>query len=498
MNLQLSSVFRRPPFHGQGIAALTACVVALVAGTASADDWRELFDGVSLQGWKAAENPQTWRVEDDCLVADGPRSHLFYVGNAGNHDFQNFELIAEYRTQVGCNSGVFFHTAFQESGWPKRGYEVQINDTYVAKGDYRELKRTGSLYGVRNVYDRFAGDGVWNKLRIKVAGRRIRVWVNDVPTVDYVEPDDAPRAESRSKRILSRGTVALQAHDPDSRIAFRRVAIRMISDKSSDEATTDPRVSGYGVSSEQMDRLASQNIPVIDYHVHLRGGMTVDKAVHRRCATGVNVGVLRNLGAGWPIETDEQLKSFLDSIGSKPVFVGLQVNDRDWMDRHSPQLLKRLDFVLADTMIMPMPTEDSPPVKLWMPEGYDIKDPDAWMERYMLHNLKVLSEPVTILANPTYLPPPVEHLYDALWTDERMRTIIDAAIENEVALEINASSGLPSDRFIRLAKSMGAKFSFGTNNFDDQPIDMGRFVEAIEKFGLTKNDMYVADQPGDH
>ena len=172
----------------------------------------------------------------------------------------------------------------------------------------------------------------------------------------------------------------------------------------------------------------------------------------------------------------------------------LQVNDRDWMTKHSKALLDRFDFILADTMIMPMPDDDGEPVKLWISDGYKIDDPEAWMERYVRHNLRVLSEPVTILANPTYLPPSVEHLYDELWTDDRMKTIIQAAIDNEVALEINARSALPSDRFIRMAKRMGAKFSFGSNNFDAQPIDMTRCFEAIDLYGLQKNDIYVPDR----
>ena len=254
-----------------------------------------------------------------------------------------------------------------------------------------------------------------------------------------------------------------------------------------------PRASdqGYGLQPHLIDRFAGMNIPVIDYHIHLRGGMTVDKAIDRQAVTGIQSGVLRNIGKGWPIETDEQLREYLDSVVGKPVFVGLQVNDRDWMDKHSSDLLERLDFVLGDTMIMPMPSDDDEPVKLWVTDQYTIDDADAWMERYVHHNLRVLAEPITILANPTYLPPPLDQRYEEMWTDERMRQVIEAAVANHVALEINADSGLPSDRFIRLAKRMGAKFTFGSNNFDDRPISMSRCFHAIDRFGLTKEDMYV-------
>lgn len=462
------------------------------AAPAGADGFVPLFDGETLDGWRASEQAQTWRVEDGCLVAHGPRSHLFYQGPVGDHDFRNFDLIVEAKTAPGANSGVYFHTAWQDSGWPRQGYEVQIcNANRDDGGAYRELKRTGSLYGVRNIYKASAADGEWFTLRIRVMGNRVRIWINGHPTVDYLEPDEPIRQNPQMQRRLGSGTIALQAHDPQSQVAFRTVKLRVLPDDAPPLA--DPRTSeaGYGLEENLIDRLASRDIPMIDFHVHLRGGMTAEKALARQAVTGVNLGVLRNIGRGWPIETDAQLRAFLDSVDGMPLFVGLQVNDRDWMERFDADLLARLDYVLADTMIMPMPDDESDPVKLWMPELYEIDDPQRWMDRYMRHNLRVLSEPITILANPTYLPPPVEHLYGELWTDQRMRQIIQAAIDNDVALEINADSGLPHERFIRLAKRMGAKFSFGTNNFDDRPISLRRCFEAIERYELTKNDLYA-------
>ena len=74
---------------------------------------------------------------------------------------------------------------------------------------------------------------------------------------------------------------------------------------------------------------------------------------------------------------------------------------------------------------------------------------------------------------------------------EKLACLLSCPLANHVALEINARSGLPHDRFIRMAKQMGAKFSFGSNNFDDKPIDMSRYFKAIDQYKLTKDDMYV-------
>ena len=472
---------------------LLAAMLSLFADPTYSADWIELFDGRSLSGWRAAENPDTWRVEEGLLMADGPRSHLFYDGEVSEHEFRNFELKAEVRTSPGANSGIYFHTRYQESGWPEKGYEVQLNNSHRGSGSYRELKRTGSLYGVRNIYRSGAADETWFGIRIKVVGNRIRVWVNGYPTVDYLEPDDPPRRSSMAGRLLDRGTFALQGHDPQSRVAFRRIAVRSLPDQADPLAQPRASTAGYGIDARHMDQIAGQYTPVIDYHVHLRGGMTAEKALERQAVTGMNVGVLRNLGKGWPLERDEQLREFLDRVDHRPLFVGVQVNDRDWHTQHAPELLERLDFILADTMIMPMPTDDDPPVKLFEPDQYTIEDPEDWMKRYVRHNLRVLAEPVTILANPTWLPPAVADQYDELWTDKRMRRVIQAAIDNHVALEINARSGYPHPRFIKLAREMDASFSFGSNNFDDKHHDMSRCMEAIAKYGLSKKNLYVAE-----
>ena len=232
------------------------------------------------------------------------------------------------------------------------------------------------------------------------------------------------------------------------------------------------------------------HMPVIDFHVHLRGGMTVEKAIDRQAVTGINVGVLRNLGKGWPLETDDQLQEFLDNVDGKPVFVGLQVNDRDWYTKHSSELLKRLDFVLGDTMIMPMPDDDSPPVKLFEPDQYTIDNAEAWMERYVQHNLRVLAEPITILANPTWLPP--------AWRTNTIScgptSVCGRSFKrlSTIAWHWKSTPAADTRETALFAwPKMGAKFTFGSNNFDDRPIDMSRCLEAIEKYDLSPNDMYV-------
>ena len=120
----------------------------------------------------------------------------------------------------------------------------------------------------------------------------------------------------------------------------------------------------------------------------------------------------------------------------------------------------------------------------------DIGDPKKWMDEYVAHNLRILDEPISILANPTYLPAPLAPMYDKLWTETRMKAVIAKAVARGIALEVQAESKFPSEKFLRLAKSMGAKFSFGTNNFDPAPKDLTRWLDAITWLDLHGDDIW--------
>lgn len=179
--------------------------------------WVSIWDGESLDGWRASENTDSFWVEDERIVVDGPRSHLFYEGPVAGGDFINFEFKSDVYTYPEANSGVFFHTRFQDEGWPQYGYEAQVNATH---GDPR---KTGSLYAVEDVMDDAPHeDNEWFHYHIKVDGKDIRFDVDGDTVMEFTEPDDR---EGTIK--LNRGTISLQAHDPNSRIYFRDLYIRV-------------------------------------------------------------------------------------------------------------------------------------------------------------------------------------------------------------------------------------------------------------------------------
>lgn len=246
-----------------------------------------------------------------------------------------------------------------------------------------------------------------------------------------------------------------------------------------------------------VQKLRKRGITLVDYHLHIRNNMTPAKAVSRISLSGIDSGLIENHGREWPLSDNEKLADFIDRCKSvemdneRKLLVGIQVNDRDWYQQIDPGLLKRLDYVVADTMIMGV-TKEGKQQRLWLPE-VKIDDAEKWMERYMAHNLQILDEPISILANPTYLPACIADQYDTLWTEERMKQIIEKAVKKGIGIEIQAGSPFANLRFLQLAKAMGAKFTVGTNNFyDHDKIDkIGLWFDLIEKLQLQKSDFWT-------
>jgi hypothetical protein len=188
------------------------------------NEWISLSNGKNFDGWRAGNNSGTFSIENGTIAVNGPVAHLFYDGNVQQHFFKNFEFKADVMTTPGSNSGIYFHTEYQESGWPKKGYEAQVNNSHT------DWRRTGSLYGIQDVKDVFVKDNEWFTEYIKVEGKRIVIKINDKTVVDYTEPDDVKREKGNEGRVLSGGTFALQGHDPNSKVFYKNIMVRVLPD----------------------------------------------------------------------------------------------------------------------------------------------------------------------------------------------------------------------------------------------------------------------------
>jgi hypothetical protein len=182
----------------------------------------QLFNGKDFTGWKLA-NPDSFRVEDGAIVANakGMQGHAYYDGPFMNHSFRNFELKVDVMTRANSNGGVFILTEFVEKGWPQKGFEIQVNNSYT-----KDKVKTGSLYHVSDVYEAIPKDDEWFTEHVIVKGDTITVKVNDKQTVAWTQPAEWKGSPDFAKRVLTAGTIALQAHDPNSTVYYRNIRIK--------------------------------------------------------------------------------------------------------------------------------------------------------------------------------------------------------------------------------------------------------------------------------
>lgn len=205
------------------LMAMTAALAAggfAFAADKTEDGFQRLDDGKTFKGWKISESPDSWSMKDGAFVANGPRSHLFYVGD--DKPFKDFELKVDVLTKKDSNGGIYFHTKFQDTGWPKYGFEAQVNN---AAG--KDPQKTGSLYAVVKVLDVPAKDDEWFTETVIVKGNKITIKVNDKVVVDYTEPADQKAGEDFTRKI-DEGTFALQAHDPGSTVYFKNIRVKRL------------------------------------------------------------------------------------------------------------------------------------------------------------------------------------------------------------------------------------------------------------------------------
>jgi hypothetical protein len=419
-------------------------------GIDSDDGWISLFDGKTLSGWKASENKDTFSVRDGIIVVQGPRSHLYYTGPVENANFIDFEFKADVMTKPKANSGMYFHTKYEETGWPSDGFEVQVNNSH---SDWR---RTGSLYGINDVRESAAKDNQWFTQHIIVDGRQITVMVNGKTVMQYAVPQ-----EGRISRRLSSGTFALQGHDPGSTIYYKNIMVRPL-----------PR----------------PDFPLVDYHVHLKGGLTLEKAIENAKQRNVKFGIAENCGLGFKVTDDEKLRPFLDLLEGKPVYTAMQAEGREWLNMFSPEMIAKFDYVFTDAMTFT--DQRGKRIRLWMPNEVQIDDKQEFMDMYVEKIVSVLSEPIDIYVNPTFLPAVIADEYDKLWTSARMDRVIETAFENDVAIEINARYKIPSKAFIMRAKRGDIKFSFGTNNGGRDLGHLEYCRRMAKECGLTEKNMF--------
>lgn len=203
--------------------AKPASPVATVTPAAPVLGWIPLFNGSSLDGWTAPQNPNAWSVSGKSITCSGgSSSDLWWT----DREFADFILKLDFKLSPGANSGVFFRSP--QTTLPRDRMEVQLADDYgESQRAVLPVQRTGAIHAVvpaRLRATRRAGQ--WNSMEIRAEGRKIRVRLNEKIVVDSNFDDFINQFPDRPALARSSGYIGLQSHS--GRAEFRNLQVQVL------------------------------------------------------------------------------------------------------------------------------------------------------------------------------------------------------------------------------------------------------------------------------
>ena len=397
---------------------------------------------------------------------------------SAGENYQNFILQGQALTEQDAEAILLFHTD------GKKGYEVLFRN-----GKIDGTRKTGSLSAIRNLYRSLAEDNQWFDFEVAVRGKNISIQINGTDVVCYTEPAQPYRTATYAQRLLGKGDIMLQGKQ--GTVKFRNLVITPLDANARNENDTLPAIDEQ---NDDIIRLQQQNYPVIDYHVHLKGGLTKEIAHAMSMNYGINYGVAPNAGEGGVgrmLADDKEVYEYYEEVKPLPFLCGVQGEGRKWTATFSQKALGIFDYLFTDAMtIMDHKNRNS---RIYRAEEvhYDGVSKEQYMEQIVDQTVKILTnEPADIFANPTYIPEDMQADYDKYWTDERINRVLDVMQKHSIALEINPRYKIPSMKIIQMAKDRGLKFTFGTNNVDANFGKLEYCIEAIKQCGITADDIW--------
>ncbi len=403
---------------------------------------------------------------------------------------RSFELSFKMKTTQGAVGRINFATSKRYDQENFRGYSVMINNSDYSTGS---AQKTGSLSKIRNNFIRTVEDNEWFDMNISVLGNHIRISVNGKLTSEYTEPQNVNRFVTFAGIVLSRSFISLRKTSDAGEIVIADMKIKPITEEIS---RTPPPVKNDSLL-EVIDSLNQREFPLIDFHVHLKGGLTMDQVCQHARENGFCYGVAANCGLKFPVTNDSTLNSYLKSIQKEPVFKAMQCEGREWVTLFSPEAVAGFDYIFTDAMTWT--DNKGRRLRLWMPDETFVDDDQQFMDMLVGKIESIMEgEPVDIYVNPTFLPAQLAPRYDELWTKERIERVVNVLLRNQVALEINARYKIPSIAFLKRAKDAGVKFTFGTNNVKNDDLNRMEYcLKVIRELHLTADDIFLPKAKAD-
>ena len=214
------------------LATLLIAVLGVVHSIeAQSGEWKQLFNGKDLTGWKHV-GPGGVAVEDGLIKTHGGMGLTYWTGGKIGH----CKLRVVYKMRdFNDNSGVFIRIPIEprEEWMPVHyGYEVQIdNHPETSKED--EYHITGTLYSLTKPLAKPGKPGPeWNTMEITLDGPHTVVILNGVKVTDYTEGQPVPERkfdfEPQRGPRPDEGWFGLQNHSDNDVVFFKEVAIQAL------------------------------------------------------------------------------------------------------------------------------------------------------------------------------------------------------------------------------------------------------------------------------
>lgn len=224
---------------------LLLCLSLLCLSTVFAQKvkWEKLTDGKTFNNWHVYNHPGEpisgkWSVQEKAFVFDPNGESEWKINDlVTNKDYENFEMVLEWKIEKGGNSGIFYGVKEdQELRTPyMSGPEIQVLDDQNhpdAKEGKNGNRKAGSLYDMIPSASKAKAYDHWNKVKILKKDGMISVFQNGILAVSYATSGkewEGMKADSKFKTWehfgkYASGKIGLQDHG--NIVAFRKIKIR--------------------------------------------------------------------------------------------------------------------------------------------------------------------------------------------------------------------------------------------------------------------------------
>ena len=215
------------------------------------NEWINLFDGSSLDGWRAYNGdqmPPGWKIVDSVLTFNTKQileQDYDYKGNRdimyGEEEFENFELYLEWKIPKGGNSGIYYHIKEGYGGFADMAPEYQLLDdeNYAEIHDYelKDWQLTAADYAMHvpdTTQKVLYPPGQWNSSRIIFTSNNVEHWLNDKKVLSFIPWTEQWYEKRNSGKWdnfpdygkYKKGYIGLQDHG--SNLWFRNIKIKKL------------------------------------------------------------------------------------------------------------------------------------------------------------------------------------------------------------------------------------------------------------------------------